>query len=73
MLNGVPTKPRSPAQEEHDGVDGHNGDGKEDAGDNDDPVIARVGHQDVSRNFCLEGQETVNTWVVGRVEARRAD
>ena len=49
----------SPPQEEHDGVDGHDGDGEEDPGDNDDPVAAGVGHQDVSRNFRPEGQEAV--------------
>lgn len=42
-LGGVPSEPGSPPQEEHDGVDGHNGDGKEDSGDNDDSAIEGVG------------------------------
>lgn len=71
-LGGVPSEPGSPPQEEHDGVDGHNGDGEEDSGDNDDSVIAWIGHQDVRRNFCPEGQEAVKAWEVGRAEARRA-
>lgn len=73
MLNVVPIEPGSPPQEEHDGVDSHDRDSEEDSGDDDDPVVAWVGHQDVSRNFCLESQEAIHTWEVGRMEAGRAD
>lgn len=71
-MSASPLSQASPPQEEHDGVDGNDGDGKEDPGDDDDHVVAWVGHQDVGRNFRPEGQEAINAWEVRRVEARRA-
>lgn len=56
-----PPELASPSQEEHDGVGGHDGHSKEDPGNDDDPVAAWVGHQDVSRHVCPEGQEAVRT------------
>lgn len=50
----------SPPQEEHDGVDSHNGDGEEDPGDDDGRVVPRVGHQDVSGDSGPERQEAVS-------------
>lgn len=72
MVNSVPTEPASPPQEEHNGVDSHNGDGEEDSGNDDDPVAPRVGHQDVRRNFGPEGQEAIHAWAVGRGGSRES-
>ena len=51
----------SPSQEEHNGVGGHDGYGEQDPGNDDESVVAWVGHQDVSRHACPEGQEAVHT------------
>ena len=67
LMDGVPhpqpcaPELASPSQEEHDGVGGHDGYSEEDPGDDDNPVAAWVGHQDVSRHICPEGQEAVHT------------
>lgn len=62
MPSRAPAGRASPPQEEHDGVDGHDGDAEESPGHNNDHIVAWVGHQDVGRNFCPEGQEAINPW-----------
>jgi len=56
--SGAPARP-SPAQQHHDGVDGDDGDAEEQAGNDDERVVPRVGHQDIGRHGLAEGQVAV--------------
>lgn len=49
----------SPAQQHHNGVNGDNGDAKEQAGNDDKRVISWVGHQDIGRHSLAEGQVAI--------------